>query len=219
MAMPTPGRLTALWTILRTLGKLGGRVSVNEALSFASRSALRYGGLPIQDGYRLALRGGFVREIEDEIEPSDLGEEALHLCNEDEPDALVRRLFVSVLILRDPPPWVALWQGDSNSLDLVLSPGDRQVLTAADLYPPQKTDDNLLRKGWWSALAVVPLPEEVLAQRKLIGNSGEELSYEFERHRLTEEGFPRLAEQVRWVGRESPAYGFAIASFSGRSGL
>jgi len=62
------------------------------------------------------------------------------------------------------------------------------------------------------------LVAEGAAQRKVIGDAGEELSLAFERQRLTDEGFPELAAEVQWLSRESDAYGFDILSFSGRAG-
>src|SRR6202035_4886988 len=53
--------------------------------------------------------------------------------------------------------------------------------------------------------------------RKAIGDAGEELSYRYEKARLTAQGFPKLADDVTWVAKESPAYGFDIASFAGSS--
>lgn len=216
MALPTPGRITALWVVLKTLQKMDLRAKTLEVLSFASRSGLRSGGLPIDDGLELGLRGGLIMEVDSDLVPGPLGLEALRLCDEEEPSGPVRRLFLSVLTLRDPPPWVAYWQGDPTSLDLILSDADKGMLASAGLYPPGKGED-LLSMGWWRALAVVPIPAEVMAQRKVIGDAGEELSLRFERARLIQEGFPSLADQVWWVARESPAYGFDVASFGGKT--
>ncbi len=211
----TPGRLTALWVVLQTLQKLGGRVATREALSFASRTSLRSGGLPITDGYALGLRGGFIREVGPQAEPTDLGMRALRLSTEDEPDMQVQRLFVSVLLLRLPSPWVAYWQGDPSSLELVLPEAEKAALRAAGLFP-LRDNAALLEREWWRALSIVPVPEATTAQRKAIGDAGEELTVQYERRRLTDEGFPDLAEEVCWVGQESPAYGFDVASFEGR---
>ena len=52
-----------------------------------------------------------------------------------------------------------------------------------------------------------------MAHRKAIGDAGEELSFDYERRRLREEGFPDLAARVRWVARETAAYGFDVLSF------
>lgn len=53
--------------------------------------------------------------------------------------------------------------------------------------------------------------------RKAVGDAGEELSFAYETARLHSEGYPELAGKARWVGRESPAYGFDILSFAGRT--
>jgi hypothetical protein len=146
----------------------------------------------------------------------ELGSEALALCDEDEPNGKVRRVFLSVLVLRDPPAWVAYWQGDPSSLPDLLSDSDREMLEDARLYPPESTDE-LSSLGWWDALSVVPLPQETAAIRKAIGDAGEALSLEFERQRLAADGFPELAKRVWWAARESPAYGFDIGSFCGKA--
>jgi hypothetical protein len=131
------------------------------------------------------------------------------------PSEEVRRLLVSTLILRRPPAWVAYWQGDPLSLDLIIPEGDRDLLESAGLLPPDLGD--LRRRAWWLALGAVPLPDEIQSLRKAIGDAGEELSYSYEKARLTAQGFPQLAGSVTWVAKESPAYGFDIASFAGSS--
>lgn len=214
----TPGRLTALWLVLRSLAKLGGRVDAEELVGFAAKSSLRSGGLPVRDGLRLALRGRFVHEAPLGVSLSETGRESLGLCAEDEPNSAVRRLFLSVLVLMDPPAWVAYWQGDPTSLEMLLSDSDRSLLGSAGLYPRKPDEQDLARAGWWDALSVVPLSESVLALRKAIGDAGEELSIAYERARLEAEGFPELAQRVWWAGRESPAYGFDVGSFVGRGG-
>jgi hypothetical protein len=210
------GRITVMWLILRTLSKFGQRAGKTEVISFASRSSLRSGGLPIKDGYNLALIGGFVAEKDEHCWPTDIGLTALGLCDEDEPDRKVRNLLVATLILRRPPAWVACWQGDPNSLDEIIPSGDRELLEAAGLLLPENSG-KLKRKAWWLALTVVPLLEETLALRRAIGEAGEELSFRFERARLEAQGLPNLAKEVAWVAKESPAYGFDIASFAGKS--
>src|SRR5713101_8272346 len=167
--------------LLHTVAKMGNVVGGDEAISFASRSSLRSGGLPIRDGYALAVKGGFLKKIGSDVELTRLGSDALALCSEDEPSTGVRRLFISVLLLNDPPPWVAFWQGDPTSLELVLPDADRDALSSAGLFPASKNGD-LLTSAWWSALEIVPVPQETQAQRKMIGDAGEELSFEYERH-------------------------------------
>jgi hypothetical protein len=214
----TPGRLTAVWVVLRSLEKLGDSVPANQLLPFARRSGLRCGGLPIEDGFALALDGGFVVS-HDVVRLTDLGREALSHCNEEEPTQEVLRLFVSVYLLRQPPTWVAYWQGDPRSLDIVLPDSARELLRDADLLHASSINEleDLEAWAWWDALRGVPIVEETAGHRKSIGDAAERLSFEYEKDRLQTEGFPDLAERVRWVARESPAYGFDILSYSGRS--
>jgi hypothetical protein len=193
--------------------KLGGHASKEEVLGFARRSGLRSGGLPISDGYELALAGGFISDVTI-VRISRLGEEALSRCLDEEPNTKVLRLFASVLILRNPPAWVAYWQGDPESLEIVLPDPIRDILRDADLVRPASVDD-LEAWAWWDALHEVPPLEEAAKNRKAIGDAAEELSLEFEKARLHREGFGYLAPRVRWVAKESPAYGFDILSFSG----
>jgi hypothetical protein len=67
----------------------------------------------------------------------------------------------------------------------------------------------------------VPLPEQTAIERKVIGDAGEALTIEYERWRLTEQGYVDLAAQVTWLAQESDAYGFDVLSFAGddRDGL
>lgn len=211
----TPGRLTALWLVLRSLARLGGVARADELLALASRSALRCGGLPVRDGLQLAREGEFI-EGTDELVLAPLGEDVLARSNEEEPNTDVLRLFTSVLVLRNPPMWVAYWQGDPGQLPLLLTESEQQVLRAADLTDPDVVSD-LDAWAWWSALRTVPQSVSEVTFWKEIGDAGEELSLQYERRRLEGEGFPELARRVRWVARESPAYGFDILSFCGSS--
>src|SRR6266704_6802309 len=210
----TPGRFTALWVVLRSVAKLGGTAGREEVLAFARRDGLRSGGLPVKDGYHLAVLGGFLRD-DTAVSLTELGCGAVGRSEEEEPPDDVLRLFASVLFLRHPPAWVAYWQGDPSSLDLVLPEPAREILQEAHLLDAGQGD----LEAWalWDALSEVP-PLEVLAeQRKAIGDTAEELSFEYEKQRLVREGYPRLAMRVRWVAKESAAYGFDILSFCGSS--
>ena len=211
----SPGRLTALWVVLRSIVKLGEVISVEELLAFSRRSGLRCGGLPIAEGFALAVHGGFLT-TGDPVRLTGLGREALERGSEEEPTQDVLRLFVSALVLRYPPSWVAYWQGDPDSAELVVPESTREVLSEADLLRPAAVED-LEVWAWWDALRSVPLAEETAGLRKAIGDAAEELSLSYERNRLRAEGFPYLAERVRWLARESAAYGFDILSFSGRA--
>lgn len=214
----TPGRFTALWVVLRALLHLGERADREELLSFARRSGLRAGGLPISDGYALAAAGGFVVEQDDAVSLSDVGRAALGRCAEEEPTQEVSRFLASVLLLRRPPTWVAYWQGDPGSLDLVLPEPSREILRDAGLLPEASATDP---ETWslWNALTAVPALDISLAFRAEVGREAERAVLEAERRRLTAEGFPSLAAKVRWVAQESAAYGFDVLSYcGGRSG-
>lgn len=211
----TPGRFTALWVVLRSVEKLGGTADREELLLFARRDGLRCGGLPIKDGYQLAVLGGFLPEG-DRVSVTELGRSALGRGADDEPSPEVLRLFASVLFLKHPPAWVAYWQGDPSSLDLVLPDTARELLEDAQLLHPSGLED---LEAWalWDALKEVPPLEVIAEQRKAIGETAEKLSLGYERERLEREGYPALATRVRWVAHESAAYGFDILSFCGSS--
>ena len=188
---------------------------MEDLVAFAGRSGLRSGGLPVRDGFGLAGTGGFVSGT-DYVELTPLGLAVLRLGVEDEPTKEALRVFASALMLRQPPLWVAYWQGDPTSLDFVIPEPERQILAAAGLAPNDPEED-LAGWAWWDALRRVPLSEETAALRKAIGDAAEELTLAHERQRLEGQGFPDLVERVRWVARESPAYGFDVLSFCGVS--
>jgi hypothetical protein len=213
----TRGRLTALWLLLRSADKLGGRTEVSELMAYAQRSSLRAGGLPISDGLRLARGGGFLFERAGTVDITELGSQALLRGFEDEPVAEVIRLFISVLLLRDPPPWVAYWQGDPSSVEAIVPPSELRLMKDCGLFPTPTSED-IAGWGLWQALSRVPLPEDTARQRKVTGDAGEELTMQYEQRRLESEGFPDLAGQIQWVAQESAAYGFDVLSFNGRSG-
>jgi Domain of unknown function (DUF3883) len=210
----TPGRLTALWLILQTLAELGGRAEISDVSASARRSALRAGGLPVPDGLRLAREGGFVFESAGTCVLEPLGERALAMSDEEEPPPEVLRLFITVLFLRLPPPWVAWWQGSPGDIEAVVPAEEQRVMRDAGLLPQPPIEDPG-GWAWWEALGRVPLAEHTAAARKEIGDAGEELSFEFERRRLRAEGYDELADAVDWIARDSDAYGFDVLSFAG----
>lgn len=211
----SPGRLTALWVVLRTLHRLGGSATREELRRNASRTSLRSGGLPVGDGLTLALEGRFLGVQDERVSIATLGREALALTDQEEPSDEVRHLFTSTLLLRDPPTWVAFWQGDPTSLPLAIPDAERLLLEDCGLYPEARIE-NLVNWAWWDALRQVPLPEEAGEYRKLLGDAGEQLTVAYEHARLEAEGYPELSARVRWVARESAAYGFDVLSFFGK---
>jgi hypothetical protein len=198
--------------VLRSAAKLGDIADRDELISFARKSGLRAGGLPITDGYDLAVLGGLLRA--DHPTLSEFGLDILSRCLEEEPSPEVLRVFLSIFLLRHPPAWVAYWQGDPPSLDIVLPDAAKQILSDAEItsQPPPR---DLETWALWAALRTVPQSQDTAEQRKVVGTAAERLSLSYEQQRLATEGYPALAARVRWVARESPAYGFDILSFCG----
>lgn len=211
----TKGRLTALWVVLRSASKLGKVVDRAELIAFARKSGLRAGGLPISDGFHLALLGAFIIG-KDTVSLSMLGADTLSRCAEEEPSAEVLRIFLSVLLLRYPPAWVSYWQGDPSSLEIVLPDATKEIIDHAEIVSDTGLAD-IETWALWNALRTVPQPEYTAELRKAVGDAAEELSFVHEQNRLRSEGYPFLAERVRWVARESAAYGFDVLSFSGET--
>lgn len=212
------GRITACWFALRSLQRLGGRATSSDLLAHASRTSLRSGGLPIRDGIRLAIEGALIGQHQDRLELTEIGLSALGFGTEDEPAPVARRFLVTRLLLADPPPWVAYWQGDPEALNHILPPSERRTLTESGLLPSENMSNDLDSWAFWRALNRVPLMSETAAHRKRLGDAGEHLSMEYERQRLRGDGHLDLAAQVQWLARESDAYGFDILSFLGGSG-
>jgi hypothetical protein len=213
-----PGRITACWFVLRSLRNLGGQATRSDLITHASRSSLRSGGLPIRDGVVLAVEGGFVTLAQERLSLNEIGLAALRLADENEPTSEARRFLVTRLLLADPPPWVAYWQGNPAALEFVLPSNERKTLTDAGLLPPIEVPDDLDSWAFWRALGRVPLMSETTARRKRLGDAGEQLSMQYERARLTADGHTILADGVQWLARESDAYGFDILSFKGGAG-
>lgn len=212
------GRITACWFALRSLQNLGGQAAQTELITHASRSSLRSGGLPIRDGVVLAVEGGFASLAKDRLALTEIGLAALQLGNEDEPTGDARRFVVTRLLLANPPPWVAYWQGDPAALEYVLPVSERKTLVDAGLLPLADAAQDLDSWAFWRALGRVPLMSETAAHRKRLGDAGEHLSVEYERARLLAEDHPALAAAVQWLARESDAYGFDILSYKGGNG-
>lgn len=210
----TPGRVTAAWLVMRTIGKLGDGTPSAEIDRYARRSSLRGGGLPVKDGLGLILAGGLATETAGSLALTDLGRRAVSMSDSDDPPRAVSEFLTRVLLLARPPTWVAWWQGQPESLEAVIPTQARDLMQSCGLLPPPGPED-LGRWAWWQALRRVPLAEHSAQQRKMIGNAGEQLTIEFEQRRLTADGFPRLAESVRWVAQESDAFGFDVLSYRG----
>jgi hypothetical protein len=91
--------------VLKSAEKLGRVVNKAELVSFARKSGLRAGGLPIGDGLQLAELGEFLSG-DDVLSITGLGSDILSRCGEEEPSPEVLRVFLSVFLLRFPPAWV-----------------------------------------------------------------------------------------------------------------
>jgi hypothetical protein len=97
----------------------------------------------------------------------------------------------------------------------VIPDDEFRLMHDAGLTPTPDASVDPAGWAWWKALGRVPLPEQNAAERKRIGDAGEELTVEYERVRLSDQGYSDLAAGIRWVAQESDAYGFDVLSFVG----
>ena len=212
------GRITACWFALRSLERLGGQATRGICWLTHLEAHFVLVVYPFAMGYVWLSRAGSLNETQDRLHITEIGSAALAITNEDEPNPRARRFLITRLLLADPPPWVAYWQGDPDTLQYVL-PGKRaKDPRVSGLLPKAETSDDLDSWAFWRALNRVPLMSETAATSQAHWGRRRTFVGEFERQRLTEDGHPDLAAQVQWLARESDAYGFDILSFMGGHG-
>jgi hypothetical protein len=161
------------------------------------------------DAQRLALSLGLTKETDGAISLTLKGQKFLSDSNDPTGVFLRRRLLLQlVLSLRRDLMWIAF--------------ASQQELRERDRNLAQTLEElGLLRRvlaqdavAFWEELrhAGKHLDRAML---KKIGDDAENLSIEFERTRLRQNGFPNLSAQIRWVSRESDLHGYDILSFIG----
>jgi hypothetical protein len=72
-----------------------------------------------------------------------------------------------------------------------------------NVEPPEKPDKSIVKEP--SIKYYKPIKRNYLEleqNNRSVGESGEKLVYEYEKWRLINAGFPRFAEQVKWISRE-----------------
>ncbi len=212
----SPGRITALWLVLRSVSTMGP-TSRDTVVKFARSSSLRAAGLPISDGCGLAIAGHLVEFHNGRMSLGPLGEEAMRLCDEDEPSDEARVFLVTTLMLMVGRPWLAFWSVGEDEVvhafpEAVDADEYREIVRLGLL-------ENSRENRWFWTAATHPHVDFVQAQLVALGRAAEQLTMEYERHRLLSEGFASLSRRVRLVALESSAYGYDVASFWGQRGL
>lgn len=176
---------------------------------------MRGGGLPVADGVELAIFGRFAKIEAEKFTMTPSGIEIVSMWDKEEPTPLVIRKLLLPLVLKIMPPWMAFAAGYPEERLAAIAEGWKEVLRNAELI-----DDPLSKDAtkWWTALQrrVDQIDEQL---RNTIGEIGESLTMKYEKERLLTERHFELSERVKWVSKESDAYGFDVASFFGSSQL
>jgi hypothetical protein len=172
---------------------------------------LRGGGLPVDDGMELAIFGGFTKIEAEKFNMTPSGMEIVSMWDKEEPTPLVIRKLLLPLVLKIMPPWMVFASGSPEERLAAIAEGWKELLINAELLGNALSED---ATNWWAALQRrVDETDEQL--RNTIGEIGENLTMKYEKERLLTERRFELAEKVKWVSKESDAYGFDIASFFG----
>lgn len=159
----------------------------------------------------MAIFGGFAKIEAEKFTMTPSGMEIVSIWDKEEPTPLVIRKLLLPLVLKIMPPWMVFASGSPEERLAAIAEGWKELLINAELL------GNILSKdatNWWAALQRrVDETDEQL--RNTIGEIGENLTMKYEKERLRTERRFELAEKVKWVSKESDAYGFDIASFFG----
>ena len=207
----TPGRITSLWVILRTVARYPG-ISRDETAKIASATSLRGGGLPIRDGLQLAELAGYIDFHQDRSRTSTQGQQLLSVSERDEPTPYVIREIALTLVNRIQPSWTAFSDPSIPTQDrmIAIPEGWREVLEDAGLFDSPTSKEV---REWWDS--VHQINENLLDEfRSKIGRKGEELTLAYEVERLKASSRSDLAERVKWISQVEDRYGFDVASFS-----
>lgn len=203
----TPGRITALWHVLKVAVKYTN-IKKSDLLQIANNTSLRGGGLPIDDGLDLAITGGFIKFELNIFNISSSGREIVSLWDKEEPNPSVIRTLILPLVLKIMPSWVTFALKPLEERIFAIPERWKEILRDAELLYNPLSQDSI---EWWKALeqSVSERDEQL---KEIVGEAGEKLTMKFERERLLREKHFILAEKVRWVSKESDKYGFDISS-------
>lgn len=214
MATYTPqissGKVTALWRILRVVRKYKN-IPENDLLQIAKNTSLRGGGLPIDQGMKLASIGRFVTVENKKVDITALGQKIVSIYDNEEPNPKAIRELLLPLIIETMPIWVTFIAKPLEERIIAIPEQWRQMLRNAELLDNPLSED---ANKWWIRLQH-SIEESDNRLRKTIGDAGENLTIKYEKERLLKDRHPNLAEKVEWVSKISDKFGFDVASFLG----
>ncbi|MBX2990225.1 MAG: DUF3883 domain-containing protein [Bacteroidetes bacterium] len=212
--MPTvsPGRITAVWVILKVAARRSVKLK-RDLLAVAGNTSLRGGTLPLLDGFELAILAGFLKTDADNVELTERGFAIQSSCNTDEPSQEIIRSILMTLILQLMPRWTwFVTRPLQERLSAV--PADwLEVLRLADLIDQPLSESS---SSWWRHLQL-EIREIDRRLRNKIGRRGEEMTIQFEKERLDSQALPELSSNIKWKSLESDEFGYDVASFAGLS--
>jgi len=207
----TPGRLTALWKLI-TVSKTHNDINVGDALDICKASAMRGGILPYQDALILGVEYGFLEINSSKLTITVFTQNyIINKCKQDEPNLDILRCFLSIIIIKIRPRWLAFFHTNPDIFRSAIPLKWIEVLDNADLF-------NFYDKevfNWWKDI-YIKHKEESDTKKKQIGDLGEEFTCYFEKERLHIDGIKDHDTYVRIVSRISDELGFDVISIRGR---
>ena len=210
MKLISPGKITALWIVLR-VAKKHKLIHKNDLLNIAFNTSLRAAGLPIKDGYELAVICEFIYTENDQVQITSSGKGIVELSEKDEPSLNVIRHILLTITLKYNPPWVTFASRPLEERTIAIPDNWAEVLKVAELLQEPLSEDAI---NWWKRLQH-EVEEIETKNLKKIGDAGETLTIRYEKKRLLLDRLFDLAEKIKWRSKESDDYGYDIESFFG----
>lgn len=206
----SPGRITALWIVLRTASKYD-EITFSDLFSIAKNTSLRGGGLPIDDGIKIGIAVGFLVLQNDVIKIHSSGQKIVLSWDGEEPNQLILRELLLHLVLKLKPSWLTFTCKSIEERILAIPNEWLEVLENAELIRQPLSNEAI---EWWKLIQqkVEEIDEDF---KSTVGEIGEYLSIKFEKLRLIRDKFHLLADGIKWISKESDAYGYDISSFFG----
>ena len=206
----SPGRITALWVVLRTTSK-HEKISLKNLSSIAKNTSLRGGGLPIDDGIDIGINAGLLYIKNKTIRIQKNGKDIVDSWDKEEPNKKIIRELLKIIVINSKPPWTTFIAKPMEERVYAIPSNWIEVLNNADLIKIPLSDD---AKQWWQYVqkSFEAIEEDLRAK---IGDIGESHSIHFEKNRLISCKEHDLADKIKWVSKISDNYGFDISSFYG----
>jgi hypothetical protein len=210
----SPGKIYVLWELVGILSRQKLRdVNPSDLVNALDNSSFPAGGLSlikesIDDGLALQLfsfdDGRLV-----------LSETTINiftpLLNQTDGIVFFIRGILHQILVSQKPPWIIFFDLDAHVFSEYIPAIWIDLLEAGTLL----NLDDIDVLAWWEKI-IIELQQAEKAKKEEVGRMGEMLTVQYEKNRLTLEGYLNVNHLVKWASKISDNYGYDVRSIFGK---